>query len=290
MTVSLQNLLRHELNAVNQQFIHILALKAWGENEMADRITQVDNIDFPNAMRIIDHLVATGARMDLEPSGFSPGQSPAGIPAAEREIERRLSRAIGDIDAAGEREAVLLGAAREPRHAYLEWLDEHIDETAAGASEPPRDAAETAATVAHLVTLMELSMVHAFVHWHRGDEAAADAAWATSGASMMLLTRLVRAFAAVPGVPFPGECPPLPVQRDSKAALQSEQRLASLCEREALSASQRCSEKSVTGVCRLVAGFCSAFANWDSATPHPAASTNPACFHSFEATLKKFVH
>jgi hypothetical protein len=143
--------------------------------------------------------------------------------------------------------------------------------------------------VAHLVTLTEQSMVHAFMHWHRGDRDAADAAWATSGAAMMHLTRLVRALAKLPGVPFPGDCPPLDIARDSRDGLQCDQRLASHCEREALAASERCREKSVAGLCRNIASFCADLADWDASKPHPAAGTNPVCFHSFEATLKKFV-
>lgn len=289
MAAPLLNVLRQELNAVNQQFIHILALKAWDENEAAERITQVDNVDFPNAMRIIDHLAASAAPIELEPSGFSPGQDYESILIAEREMERRLLQALDDADANGGREALLLGSAREPRQTYLEWLQERIDQGAAGESQPPPDADETATTVAHLVTLMEQSMLHAFLHWHRGERAAADAAWATSGAVMMHLTRLVRAFAKLPGVPFPGKCPPLDIHGDARQALQSEQRLALLCEHEALAAAGRCADKFVAGLCRHIAGFCIEFANWEPSNPHPASATNPPCFDSFEATLKKFV-
>ena len=290
MTASLQNVLRQELDAVNQQFVHILALKAWGDDDAATRITQIDNIDFPNAMRIIDYLVAGGTRIDLEPSAFTPGQSRAGILVAEREIERRFSRVLEDVHVDGEREALLVDAARGPRQAYLEWLDNNLDETPGIDNEPPRDTIETGATVAHLVSLMEQSMVHAFVHWHHGDRDAADAAWMTSGASMMHLTRLVRAFAGLSGVPFPGECPPLDIGRDPRDALASDRRLASACERESRAASPRCREKSIAGLCGAIANSCAALAAWDLSKPHPAASTNPPCFHSFEATLQKFVH
>jgi hypothetical protein len=289
MTISLLNVLRQELNAVNQQFIHILALQAWGEMDAAERITRVDNIDFPNAMRIIDHLASGAATIELEPSGFSPGQDYDSMLVAEREMEQRLSQALDDADAADEAEALLLGGAREPRQAYSEWLLERTAENTAAEAQPPPEAAETATTVAYLITLMEQSMVHAFLHWHRDERTAADAAWATSGAMMMHLTRLVRAFAKLPGVPFPGNCPPLELRGGARQALQSEQRLALLCEREALAAADRCADKTVAGLCRQIAGFCAEFVNWESSNPHPAGATNPPCFGSFEATLKKFV-
>ena len=290
MTSSLVNVLRQELDAVNQQFVHILALKAWAEKDAVERITQVDNIDFPNAMRIIDYLVGNELPLDLEPSAFSPGQDRASVLLAEREIETRISRALDAADAADEHEARLLDAARGPRRAYLEWLDEQIGKAPADAVEPPPDAAATAAVVAPLITLLELSMVHAFVHWHAGERQAADAAWMTSGAAMMHLTRLVRTFARLPGIPYPGECPPPGIRQSASDALQSEQQIASLCEREASAAAQRCADKSVAGACGLIGSFCAEFANWKPTNPHPAAATNPQCFQSFEATLGRFVH
>ena len=58
---SLNKILRCEMTAVNQQFIHVLALRDWGFAETAERIMAVDYVDFPNAMRIIDHMVQTDA-------------------------------------------------------------------------------------------------------------------------------------------------------------------------------------------------------------------------------------
>ena len=290
MTASLVNVLRQELDAVNQQFFHILALKAWAEQDAVERITQIDNIDFPNSMRIIDYLVGNQLPLDLEPAAFSPGQDRANVLRAERELEERISRALAEADASGEREARLLEAARDPRPAYLEWLDEQIASTPAGTAQPPPDTAATAAVVAPLISLLELSMVHAFVHWHAGERQAADAAWMTSGAAMMQLTRLVRAFARLPGLPCPGECPPLRIRQSASDALRSEQELAAFCEREASATAAHCADQSVAGVCRLIGGFCAEFVNWKPSDPHPAAATNPPCFQSFEATLGRFVH
>lgn len=61
--------LRGELTAVNQCFSHILALRAWGEPGTARDREPVNNADFPNAMRIVDHVLARGALPELRAAG-----------------------------------------------------------------------------------------------------------------------------------------------------------------------------------------------------------------------------
>ena len=70
---SLNDVLRCEMTAVNQQFIHVLALREWGDDETAERIMQVDFVDFPNAMRIIDYLVETKTPIALASGSCTPG-------------------------------------------------------------------------------------------------------------------------------------------------------------------------------------------------------------------------
>ena len=57
---SFSRVLRLQLAAVQQHFIHILLLRAWKEEAVADRITSIDAVDLPNAMRIVDWLVSAG--------------------------------------------------------------------------------------------------------------------------------------------------------------------------------------------------------------------------------------
>lgn len=45
------------LTAVSQQFFHMLVLRKRGRPDLAARIKLVDDMDFPNAMRIIDLLL-----------------------------------------------------------------------------------------------------------------------------------------------------------------------------------------------------------------------------------------
>ena len=57
---SFSRVLRLQLAAVQQHFIHVLLLRAWKEEAVADRITSIDSVDLPNAMRIVDCLVSAG--------------------------------------------------------------------------------------------------------------------------------------------------------------------------------------------------------------------------------------
>jgi bacterioferritin (cytochrome b1) len=287
---SLVGLLRQELTAVNQQFFHILALREWGDQDTAARIAQVDKIDFPNAMRIINYLVNTEAPFSLGGAEFSPGTDYHSILKSEQAIEQRLLVAIDNTETANVQEAELVQSAKEPRGNYIKWLEERLNVVTVDDSKPLSVGQETAGTVACLISLAEQSMVHAFFHWHSGEIDAADDAWATSGAAMMHLTEFVQLFAKLPGVPFPGVCPSLDIQGNVKKALDADRQLALLGSKEASSASVKCSEESVSELCEKIASYCSELSKWDSDTTHPAESTNPAAFQSFEMTLKRFVH
>ena len=287
---SLLHVLRNELNAVNQQFFHILALREWGEQDAADRIMQVDNIDFQNAMRIIDYFVITGKPMELGAAEFSPGKDYRSILVSERELEQRLMAAIGNAEPATPEEEKFIQDALNPRKQYLEWLEDNIAKSNTDNNKPSQFGSETAGIVGYLISLVEQSMVHAFVHWHDGDLDAADDAWTTSGAAMMHLTDLVRLFAKLPSVPFPGSCPALDIQRNAADALKSDQHLAALCSKEATEAAARCKEKSVADLCEQISHSNSEFSSWNTNTPHPSKSTNPAAFQSFEMTLSRYVH
>ena len=61
----LRTLLREELTAVHQQFVHMIALREWGDEAFAASIANVDNVDFRVAMKVMNHLVSIGATLDL---------------------------------------------------------------------------------------------------------------------------------------------------------------------------------------------------------------------------------
>ena len=51
-TSDLDAVLAWQLAAVEQHFIHILTLKAWGDEEIARAIAAVDEVDLSNALRL----------------------------------------------------------------------------------------------------------------------------------------------------------------------------------------------------------------------------------------------
>lgn len=286
---SLNGVLRCEMTAVNQQFIHVLALRQWGDDETAGRIMQVDQIDFPNAMKIIDYLIETETTIGLVSDRFTPGANYRSILLSEQTIEQRLSAAIEKAACRDDRAQALISAAEAPREAYAAWLDDHLKEANGDEAVATLSGAETAGVIAHLLTIIEQSMVHAFVHWHRGDTDNADAAWATSGAAMMHMTEFVHLFAAHQSVPIPGKFPALQIAGEPAEALDFDRQLAKRCADETTAALGRCEETAIAILCRKIADHCLELSRWDPKQAHPTACNNPAAFNSFEATLTKYV-
>ena len=288
-TDSLNDVLRCEMTAVNQQFIHFLALRKWGDDEIADRIMQVDLIDFPNAMRIIDYLVETKTPISLGPGNFTPGTGHRSILLSEQAIERQLSAAIEKAICSDGRARALVSTAEEPRNAYAAWLTDRLNGADRGEPAANYTGIETAPVVAHLIALIEQSMVHAFVHWHGGDPDRADAAWATSGAVMMHMTEIVHLFAAHRTVPGPGEIPAPQIAGDAAEAFDLDRRLAARCADESAIAAGKSEDIATADLCRKIADRCLEVSRWYPEQAHPAAGTSPAAFGSFEATLRNKV-
>ena len=264
------------MTAVNQQFIHILALRQWGDDETAERIMQVDRVDFPNAMKIIDYLIETETPIRLVSDRFTPGADYRRILLSEQAMERRLSATIEKADCTDGRAQALISAAEGPREAYAAWLDDCLSGANRDEAVATHDGTETAGVIAHLFTMIEQSMVHAFVHWHRGDTNNADAAWATSGAAMMHMTEFVHLFAAHRSVPVPGEFPMLKIASEPAGALDFDRQLAKRCADEAATASDRCGEIAIIKLCRKIADHCLEISRWSPGQAHPAAGNNPA--------------
>ncbi len=286
---SLNKILRCEMTAVNQQFIHVLALRDWGFSETAERIMAVDYVDFPNAMRIIDHLVQTGAPIVLTADHFTPGTSLRDILISEQALEQRFVAAIETADCADDRPRALVAAARAPRAGYAAWLTDQLD--GSGGETAPADPPfpVTARLLALLIATLEQAMMHAFVHWHRGEANIADAAWATSGAAMMQVTEFVHLFAARRTVPLPGEMPALEIASAPAAALALDRQLAERCATEATGASDACDDIAIAGLCRRIADYSLQLSRWTPGQTHPATNINPAVFSSFEASLRRKV-
>ena len=201
----LDAVLAWQLAAVEQHFIHLLTLKAWGDEERARAIAAVDEIDLPNALRLLDLMVAGGALPTLGPCRIAPGASHAALFAAERRIEAKLHGALCAARCADARP--LIERSLAPRQAYGHWL------AAQGAGPRPQLPQPFASSAkarldrlfAHLLTGIEQSLVHAFVHWHGGARHLAEVAWDASAAAMMQAAEITTNLARRHQAPAPAE-------------------------------------------------------------------------------------
>jgi bacterioferritin (cytochrome b1) len=281
----LSDLLRAELTAVNQQFIHVLALNRLGHEAMADRIYEVDVVDFPNAMRIIDHLMASGEDVHLPPELPRPGFPMRGLLQAELHIEARMRDLLATADATDDAAQRLFESAAAPRPAYHAWLTGMLAES--GASPEARGDAATDPLFACLIAVLEHLMIRAFAAWHAGDEAEADRAWAMSGMAMVQATDLVNALTDLGAVPLASGMRPtvLPARRGDIAV---ERDLMAAYAGAAQDAAQR-AEPPLQEICNRVADYTQSLEAWQPGTPHPAVAACAPSFRSFSATLRKFV-
>ena len=283
-------LLRCEMTAVNQQFTHILALRSWGHRDVADRIAEVDDIDFPNAMKIIQFIVEKGiTTVALDCEAFLPGHDLGSVLAAEQRMEYRFDSVIAECSFTDNRLKDLLATAAMPRSDYVSWLEQMCLEHPPATEIHDPFATETAALTGMLFTVMEQSLIHSFVHRHNGNPEFADAAWHTSGAAMMQLTRLVALYSAEQSAIVFGDMPSMLIQGETDGALEADGSLAAHCAALASQAASNTSHPRIRRFCDNTANYYSALSDFRGHTPHPAEHSNPPVFHSFSATWEKFV-
>lgn len=281
--------LRAEMTAVHQQFIHILTLRRWGLKQTADRIAEVDDVDFPNAMKIVDYLVVNKAGIELPGDSFQPGHNHREIIAAERKLEKRLAGMIETTRCSDARLSELLAAAKTPRQSYTGWLDEQLGLVPAGDGPNPDYAPETAGLLGSLLTVVEQAMIHSFVHFNSGRFDLADDAWHTSGAAMMQLTKFVSFYSAQQSAPVFKDMPASTVEYETEDALQADSELARDCGLLAAQAAAHCGVSEVKKYCRKVEGFYKELSEFAPGGEHPAKTTNPPAFRSFQATYRRYV-
>lgn len=243
----LEAILRVELEAVQQHFIHVLMLKAWGHDDLAAGITAVDEVDLPNAMRLVDLLVADGAAPALAQDGAcfaahmpKPGGSPDEIIASELRIERRLTDVLragrNHLRCAAFEAEYLIHDPLSARDRHGDWLRRQAtaargpDRRSSPVSGDARDQIDL--IFAHLLVAITQGLVHAFVHWHGRRKELADAAWAASSSAMMLATDMTNHLAARYQAPDPAAAAqagdvPLPcIKNTSCEALTADRLLA----------------------------------------------------------------
>ena len=179
--------------------------------------------------------------------------------------------------------------AQAPRADYARWLSGELETARPAGDERERFGRETFDLCAHSLALMEQSLVHAFLHRQAGDHRAADASWATSGAAMMQLTKLVQLLAHEGSTPFPGSAPGLRIARASRDAPELENELAAEAAAAARRASRDTDHPGIASLCCVIAGDCDRISAWTSGEAHPAQRTNPPAFHSFDRTYSRFL-
>lgn len=290
-TTYLNALLRLELTAVNQQFIHILALRQGGDEARASRIYDVDRIDFPNVMRLIDHLVVSGTLLPLVNEMPRPGCGLAGILTAEADIEERLQALLVDAPALSGPAQRLSDTALQPRAAYRAWLAAERR----AAPPPVAEAAQIAVDPALdrlfscLVAVLEQLMVHAFVYRHAGLGTEADIAWATSGITMVQAGELVTALAGLGTMPRPQGTGLLHISAEPREAAREDLRLLEAYALLAAAVGEGERSRPLSALCRQIAAVSGKLARWRRGEPHPAQELCTPVFRSFDTTWRKFV-
>ncbi len=306
----LNAVLRRDLTAVNQYFFHILVMRAWGDSETARDIVAVNNADVRNAMRVLDHIIATRGRPELytvdEPFTHRLpviGGSYAAMFDADLALEGRLSEAFGAARAAvsnrGDDAAeALVADALSRRRPHAQWL-----EGKRRAAPPPApddaplfgDATEHLnRLLAELVVALEQALAHAFVIWHANDEERASAVWTASFDAMMHGKAIVDLFGAA------GTAPSLAAVAASDAiegpriggtvaeALALERDVADRCGASAEVAAASLDGNDAAMICREIAAYYARLADWLRAGATPA-NAYPGAVRSFRALREKYV-
>ena len=306
---SLSRVLRAQLAAVQQHFIHVLLLRTWREEAVADRITSIDAVDLPNAMRIVDSLVSAGHlpalagdRATLARDTPEPGASPGAVVAAELALDLRLSDVLASAAWeltrwAGEVPIELVSVPLSSRAGYQDWLRRRVVDSPRGGAVAgaPEDAAGLApdALFANLMVMINQTLVHAFVHWHRRDHDLADATWEMSGAAMMHATSIVETLAPRHAAPQParavarGDVGPPRLAAARPEALANDRLLAERCRAAAgrAAVAQR-GEAGLEAACGRIEAWYAELGGWRPGRALPRID-NPCV--DFERVLREHV-
>ena len=304
---SLNRVLGLQLAAVQQHFIHVLMLRAWNEEAISDRITSIDAVDLPNAMRIVDHVVSTGHLPTLASdhrtlAGImpNPGGSPTSVHAAEMQMDRRLGDVLTSVERelapyAGSVPIELVSIPLEGRSSYQDWLRQQLEHPCDGVK--PGELADPAkldldSLFANLMVMINQTLVHAFVHWHRGTCNLADSVWEISGAAMMHAAGIVKALALRHVAPDParaalqGEVALPCVAAAPSDALANDHLLAKRCFAAARRAAITQQEADLAATCDRIENYYGELVRWRAGQKLPRLE-NPCL--DFERVLREFV-
>lgn len=266
------------LAAVHQQFTHILILRKQGEEEVAARIEVTDNEDFKTSMRLADYLAADGA-LTAPAHLVRFGRDGDAILSFEAERERRLNGALAGIEAVSDPNlARIIGGARAPRRAYGDWLQGRLADVQACSEQA---SCERGGLVTGLLSLMEQTLVHAYLHHRAENGAAADLAWRVCGASMMHLTALARLFPEVVTEPGGFEVPDRRFGGAEAVLVEADKALARECAAAARERG-RAGDGRLAKLCERIAEDCDAIAGRSAEAPLVLGLGDSRMFDRFE--------
>lgn len=248
-------LLRVQLTAVHQQFIHVLALRRRGDAARSSRIYEIDRVDFPIVLQVLDHLARNHCPLELASSPPTPGWPLARLLRSEIAAENRMSAVLANppADAAGAR---MFAATLAPRSSYRQWLEAELASVDGDPTEPPIISYPAADLLfSWLIKMIEQTMAHAFVHWHQGRRDAADISWAISGMAMTQATSLVNALADLDAMPAPFDVGFPEVALESDEAIRRDARLSHKLAEAAAESVRREVNSSLKPICEQVTGY-----------------------------------
>jgi len=305
----LHSVLPIELMAVQQHFIHVLILRSWNAPELAEGIVTIDEIDLPNAMKIVDLLVLMGkppilgdhfeSQLDQMPS---PGNTYEGIFASERSIEAKLTSSMSAAQSYFEQNNTPIKFRKlveEPlshRKEYENWMK---NRELAGLPEneklrplTTRQLTKLNIYFAHLVLTINQEMVHSFVHWHNDEKMLADSSWAASGGAMMQATAIVNLLGKRRLAPSPvdglnrNKLLPQSIGSNTDEVLEHGRNQAFRCQIAAERAYQSLSETEFEVPCKKGVEYFGKMSTWQPGKSLPKI-TNPCL--DFKRVLRQYV-
>lgn len=206
-----QSALRNQLAAAKQHFIHVLVLEVRKDSASAAEISNIDSVDLPSAMQLVDHLVRNkhsmdtcNSREDLLEAMPAPGFSNHEIAASERRLETELGtafeRALQTTSCSSDqRPRDLRSVSHGSRESYHTWLSQWAHRTDSDfpvTLDLTEAQARSIDTIfANMMVMIDQTMIHAFVQLHAGQYALADLTWEVSGAAMMHATDITKRLA-----------------------------------------------------------------------------------------------
>ena len=189
----------------------------------------------------------------------------------------------------------LVTVPQRGRAAYRDWLRRQLEHprdeaSRGGLADPAR--LDLDSLFANLMVMIDQTLVHAFVHQHRGELDLAGAVWEMSGAAMMHATGIVNSLAPHHVVPDPagavmqGHVALPRVVSSSPDSLGNDRLLAERCRSAARRAAFTRQETDLTAVCIRIEAWYGELTGWRPGRTLPRLD-NPCV--DFERVLREYV-